>query len=65
MNTGSIALVSTPIGNLNDISERALDALRDATVLYAEDTRRMRKLFSRYGIDTPTLRVDSLTVAGT
>ena len=53
MNTGSIALVSTPIGNLTDISERALDALRDATVVYAEDTRRTRKLFARYGIDTP------------
>lgn len=52
MNTGSIALVSTPIGNLSDISERALDALRDADVVFAEDTRRTRKLFARFGIDT-------------
>lgn len=46
-------LVSTPIGNLRDISLRALDVLASADVVLAEDTRVSRKLFSAYGLKTP------------
>ncbi|MCZ7530020.1 MAG: 16S rRNA (cytidine(1402)-2'-O)-methyltransferase [Acidimicrobiia bacterium] len=48
--TGSVVLVATPIGNLGDISERCLEALRTADVLAAEDTRRTRALLSHFGI---------------
>jgi 16S rRNA (cytidine1402-2'-O)-methyltransferase len=43
-------LVATPIGNLGDISSRALAVLRTADLVLAEDTRRTRKLFSHFGI---------------
>ena len=45
--------VSTPIGNLRDISLRALDVLSSADLVLAEDTRVSRKLFSAYGLKTP------------
>ena len=44
---------ATPIGNLGDVTLRVLDALRDADVIAAEDTRVTRKLLSRYEIHTP------------
>ncbi len=46
-------VVATPIGNLRDISLRALDVLAGAARLYAEDTRVTRKLLDAYGINTP------------
>ncbi|MCU1457179.1 MAG: rRNA ((1402)-2-O)-methyltransferase [Actinomycetia bacterium] len=48
--TGRLVLVGTPIGNLGDLSPRAVEALRAADVLAAEDTRRTRKLLSHEGI---------------
>jgi 16S rRNA (cytidine1402-2'-O)-methyltransferase len=48
--TPGLYLVSTPIGNLADITLRALAALAGADQLYCEDTRHSRKLLSRYGI---------------
>ncbi|MDH3973556.1 MAG: 16S rRNA (cytidine(1402)-2'-O)-methyltransferase [Deltaproteobacteria bacterium] len=49
---GTLYIVSTPIGNLKDITLRALDILAQADLVAAEDTRHSRKLFTRYGIKT-------------
>lgn len=50
--TGALVLVATPIGNLGDLSARALDVLRDADVIAAEDTRHTRRLLGHFGIET-------------
>ena len=50
---GRLLLVSTPIGNLGDITLRALETLRAATLILAEDTRHTRTLLQRYEIGTP------------
>jgi 16S rRNA (cytidine1402-2'-O)-methyltransferase len=50
---GRLFVVSTPIGNLGDISERALTVLRSVDRIAAEDTRVTGKLLSRFGIETP------------
>jgi 16S rRNA (cytidine1402-2'-O)-methyltransferase len=48
--TGRLVLVGTPIGNLGDLSSRAVDALRTADVIACEDTRRTRALLSHLGL---------------
>lgn len=53
---GTLFVVATPIGNLEDLSPRALRALGEARAICAEDTRRTRKLLSRHGLRTPLLR---------
>ena len=47
---GELVIVATPIGNLGDISRRALELLTSADVVYCEDTRHSRTLFSAHGI---------------
>jgi 16S rRNA (cytidine1402-2'-O)-methyltransferase len=49
---GKLYIVSTPIGNLEDVSLRALRTLREVSLIAAEDTRVTRKLLSRYDIHT-------------
>ena len=58
-----ISLVPTPIGHLQDVTLRALDTLRAADVVAAEDTRRSRVLLDRHGIATRLTRLDAHTIA--
>ncbi|MBI2212373.1 MAG: 16S rRNA (cytidine(1402)-2'-O)-methyltransferase [Acidobacteria bacterium] len=51
--SGRLYLVATPVGNLADLSPRAVDALREASTVLAEDTRRTLTLLRAYSIDTP------------
>jgi 16S rRNA (cytidine1402-2'-O)-methyltransferase len=50
---GALYVVSTPIGNLGDITHRALEVLRSVSVVLAEDTRHSRRLLDHYQIRTP------------
>ena len=52
---GTLYLVATPIGNLEDVTQRALRVLAEADVVACEDTRRTRLLLDRYGIRTKTV----------
>jgi 16S rRNA (cytidine1402-2'-O)-methyltransferase len=52
---GTLYLVATPIGNLADITHRALHVLRDVAVIACEDTRHTRKLLQHYALDTKTI----------
>lgn len=54
---GTLYVVSTPIGNLEDISLRALRVLREVALIAAEDTREARKLLTHYDIHTRLLSV--------
>ena len=60
---GTLSIVATPIGNMEDITLRALRTLKEADVIYAEDTRVISKLLARYEIRKPLQRLDAATEA--
>jgi len=55
---GILSIIATPIGNLGDITLRALETLKKADVIFCEDTRVTSKLLARYEISKPLVRCD-------
>ena len=62
--SGTLFVVATPIGNLEDITVRALRILREVAVIAAEDTRRTQHLLARHAIATPTTSLHEHNEAG-
>src|SRR3990167_8711100 len=67
MENGKLYIVATPIGNMEDITLRALETLRTVDLILCEDTRVTKNLLNHYAIKTPTLSYheysDNLTSA--
>lgn len=61
---GTLYVVSTPIGNLDDLTTRAVKVLREVDAVLAEDTRRTRQLLSHLGLSKPLRRFDAHAEAG-
>ena len=59
LDQGTIYIVSTPIGNLSDFTQRAIEVLSAVSLIAAEDTRRTRILLNRYEIQTPLASYNS------
>ena len=55
IDAGTLYIVATPIGNLGDISQRALDVLTQVDLIACEDTRHTQKLLSAYSIKNKTM----------
>jgi 16S rRNA (cytidine1402-2'-O)-methyltransferase len=61
---GHLSVIGTPIGNLEDVSARALRTLRECDAIFCEDTRVTAKLLARYEIRKPLHRLDQHASAG-
>jgi 16S rRNA (cytidine1402-2'-O)-methyltransferase len=61
---GTLHVVATPIGNLGDLSPRAIDTLRAVAAICAEDTRHTRQLLSHYGIEQTLIALHEHNEAG-
>ena len=61
---GKLVICPTPLGNLGDMTERALAALRAADVVCAEDTRVTGRLLAAYGIEKRLERLDEALIGG-
>lgn len=57
--TGTLYIVATPIGNMGDITYRAVETLNSVNLIYAEDTRQFKKLADRYDIKTKVFSYNS------
>lgn len=57
--SGKLSIVATPIGNLGDLTFRALWNLKECDAIYAEDTRVTLKLLNHYGLRKPVFRLDA------
>ncbi len=53
MTTGKLYIVPTPVGNMSDMTPRAIEVLKSCSAIYAEDTRTSGVLLRHFGIDTP------------
>ncbi len=62
--TGKLYVVATPIGNLADMSQRAIDVLSSVDVVAAEDTRHSRVLFNQFGINTRMVSLNEQNEGG-
>lgn len=60
---GKLSIVATPIGNMGDLTFRALWNLKECTVVYAEDTRVILKILNNYGLRKSVFRLDAATEA--